>query len=171
MKVTYKELLDKLGIDYQMEGYQTQPWLVTDGEKGVTCSAEVRVMDGNCEEIEAEIMLEKAETKPEEPKIEVVLWTQATLGLKGKYSITKCRFEGKDFVNETASWEEKICRFFKACVRELKQGKIPDIAEIKDETMSDKGSGAGQGGRGGGRQPKIKPNQLLNDMKRGGAGF
>ena len=72
MKVTYKELLDRLGVDYQMQGYQTQPWLVSDSDKQISCSAEVRVMDGDCEEIEAEIIIEKSEKNPEDPKIEVV---------------------------------------------------------------------------------------------------
>ena len=170
MKITYKELLDRLGIDYLMGGYQTQPWLYADSDKNMTCSAEVRVMDGDCEEIEAEIMLEK-ETDKDEPKIEIILWFQAKIGLKQKYSIKACRFEGKLFENEVPSWEEKACKFFKATVRELKLKKIPDFEAIKEETMKDKGGRGGQGGRGGGRQPKIKTNQLLNDMKKGGAGF
>jgi hypothetical protein len=168
--LTFRDLLEKLGIESQMEGYQTQPWHVIDTATTNSCSAEVRIMDGECSEVEAEIITEKAETLPNEPRIKIVLWLQAHLEATGKYRITKCRFEGQDFVNSVSSWEEKAMKFFKTSVREMKKDVFPDFDAIKEDVMRDKG-GAGQGGRGGGRAPKIKPNQLLNDMKNTGRGF
>ncbi len=170
MKLTYGELLDKLGVSPVLSGYETKPWQYYNAEKEIVCAAEVRVMDGDCDEVEAEIMLDKGLKEDGTSDMEIIMWLQARKGTNGKYTIHNCRFEGKNFVNELPSWETKICRFFKAVVREIKSEHIPDFDEIKEETMKDK-SGTGQGGQGGGRAPKIKGNQLLNDMKRGGAGF
>ena len=182
MKVSYKEFLEKLGVMSEMQGYETQPWQVADLDLEATCSAEVRVMDGDCAEIEAEIIFDKQDSKDESdddssgeegtmPNFEIVLWMHAKIGIKEKYSIDQCRFEGQDFKNSVGGWEDKACKFFKACVREMKRSKLPDFEEIKDEVMGDGDGSGGQGGRGGGRKPGIKPNQLINGMKRGGAGF
>jgi hypothetical protein len=43
MRVDLKTLLDKLGVGYVMSPYETCPWSAYDGEKGITCSAEVRI--------------------------------------------------------------------------------------------------------------------------------
>tara|TARA_Y100001001_G_C8003027_1_gene306982 strand:- start:1245 stop:1760 length:516 start_codon:yes stop_codon:yes gene_type:complete len=171
MKVNLRELLEKLGVDYEMEGYQTQPWQVHDAESGLFCSAEVRIMDGDCEEVEAELIVQREKADADQPKIEIKIWLQAIRASNGLYDAKKCRFEGKDYVNAVSGWDEKACKFFKLCVREMKQRKIPDFDAIIKEAMDgDAWAGGGRGG-GGGRSPRIKPNQLLNDMKRGNGGF
>lgn len=170
MKVSYKELLDSLGVEGTLDGYQTQPWQVFDEDSGETCSAEVRVMDGQCDEIEAEVMMQRDKSEADKPKLEIVLWMQAHKSKTGQYTIQKCRFQGKDYVNKVSVWDEKVCKFFKACVKALKKDKIPDFEQIIKDVMDGDAWNA-RGTAGGGKSPKIKTNQLVRDAKRGGAGF
>lgn len=54
MHETLKTLLEKLGVDHMLSAYETQPWLCYDAERGMTCSAEVRMGPG-AEDLEAEL--------------------------------------------------------------------------------------------------------------------
>lgn len=172
MKVTYKELLERLSVNYDMQGYQTQPWQHVDTATGVTYSAEVRVMDGDRTEIEAEISTATYKDNADEPKIDVLMWLQARPSNKDKYAIVRCLFEGENFISKTAGWEDKICRFFRGFVGELKLGKTPDFEAIKKKAMESKdGKTGGAGGGTSGRNPKVQGSTLLHDMKKGGMGI
>lgn len=54
MRVNYEELMQKLGVGYELSPYETRPWFVYSEEKGITCSAEVRAGPG-LSDLEAEI--------------------------------------------------------------------------------------------------------------------
>lgn len=65
MKIPIEELMEKLGVDRVLSPYESQPWVVYDDEKGITCSAEVRVGPAY-ENIETEIQLLFDEWEEEE---------------------------------------------------------------------------------------------------------
>lgn len=67
MRVELKELMEKLGVDYILSAYETRPWFLYDAEKGITCSAEVRMGPGE-EDVQAEIQFLHDEKEGEEDK-------------------------------------------------------------------------------------------------------
>lgn len=54
MRTEYKDLMEKLGVSYELSPYETYPWYHYDETKGITCSAEVRA-GPNLTDIEAEL--------------------------------------------------------------------------------------------------------------------
>ena len=54
MREPLKAILEKLAVDREMGPYETQPWLCYDGDRAITCSAEVRIGPG-AEDLEAEV--------------------------------------------------------------------------------------------------------------------
>lgn len=56
MRIELDKLLERLGVSYVLSPYETMPWVHYDEEKGITCSAEVR-MGPTSEDIETEIQL------------------------------------------------------------------------------------------------------------------
>ena len=66
-----EELMEKLGVDRVLSPYESQPWVVYDDEKGITCSAEVRVGPAY-ENIETEIQLLFDEWEEEDDDEEVM---------------------------------------------------------------------------------------------------
>ncbi|MFP4098657.1 MAG: hypothetical protein ACLFU1_07715 [Alphaproteobacteria bacterium] len=65
MRIEYTELMEKLGVGYALSAYETRPWFLHDSEKGIMCSAEVRI-GPNSSDVEAEIQfLHDDDTEPE----------------------------------------------------------------------------------------------------------
>ena len=67
MRIEYTELMEKLGVGHCLSAYETRPWFLHDSDKGVMCSAEVRVGPGSSD-VEAEIQFlhdEDSEAIPE----------------------------------------------------------------------------------------------------------
>lgn len=166
MRFELKELLDKLGVGYIMSAYETCPWSAYDEEKGMTCSAEVR-MNHDGDEIEAEMQVFHDTPEPGKPPVEQVFWLFARpVVAESKWEIRSVKVRGEEQANSVYAWEEKCCGFFDACVQELKMGNMPDIEEIlKRELHENERYGGGRGG-GGSKSPKIKPQALLG-MKQG----
>lgn len=54
MRLPLDKLLEKLSVGFTLSAYQAQPWFLYDEEKGITCSAEVRMGPG-ADDLEAEI--------------------------------------------------------------------------------------------------------------------
>ena len=163
MRVTLKELMDALGVGYELSAYETCPWSVYSSEKALTCSAEVR-MNHDADEIEAEIQI-MHDTPPADGNMIVrkfyamfkpsndQKWEAKTVAVLDK--------DGEGIYD----YATKACAFFNACIQELKMDKIPDFEEIYEREITSKERFAG--GRGGGsKSPKVKPGQLLN-MKQG----
>lgn len=66
MREPLKAILEKLGVDWEMGPYETQPWLCYDGEREITCSAEVRMGPGALDlEAEVQFLYDNPEDMPE----------------------------------------------------------------------------------------------------------
>ena len=168
MRAPLKELLDKLGVGYVLSAYETCPWSAYDDEKGITCSAEVR-MNNDGDEIEAEMQFMRENPEGDEKPIEQVYWLLAKPAVQDQWDVKGIKIRGESDTDGTYNWTEKAVNFFNGCVQELKMGKIPDIDEILAREMkSNERYGGGVQG-GGSKAPKIKPQALLG-MK-GGRGF
>lgn len=164
--------MDKIGVGRELNVYETQPWLVYDESKGITCEAEVRCNNDKAE-IEAELQFildNPAEgQRPVEQKCFIRIESQKRLN--NMYTVVDCLIEGKSYKGKFYDWEIKSCNFFRACVRDIKAGKIPDIEAIEKEEMKESGMyGKGQGD-GSNKSPKINASQLMYDRKGIGAGF
>ncbi len=185
MRVELKKLLESLGINRELHPYETQPWLHYDEEKGITCSAEVRMGPGNAD-LEAEIQFLKdepdndEETKGEtEDKGEdeetttssgpeqIMLMHAEPSATTSQWSPKQLKVKGKNYVNEVPEWEEKGCSFFKACIQAIQMGELPDIDDLVEKELEDGGKGGGRRGRIGRKSPKIKPGALLGIKKPG----
>lgn len=165
MRLSLRELSDKLGVGYVLSPYETCPWSVYDGEKSVTCSAEVR-MSPNGDELEAELQV-MYDTPPEgKLPVEHVFYALFKPAMTDGWDpkIMKLNGDGPD--TTIYNWDDKACNFFAACVQELKMGNVPDIDELIEREIHG-GERFGDASRGGGsKSPKIKPQKLLG-MKQG----
>lgn len=195
MRVPLKEYLEKLGVDYILSPYETYPWLHYDDEKGITCSAEVRMGPAH-EEVEAELQFlydrwpfeesedegepehsEESEGGEEEgaggmlkPKSnpDIIIRLRGEPVTEDKWTTKALFIRQEDFNNRVYDWEEKGCDFFRACVQAMQMGDLPDIEALMEKELSEDGMfGGGRRGRVGRKSPKIKPAQLLG-MKKGG---
>lgn len=167
MRVSKKDLMDRLAVGYELGSYETCPWSCYDGESGRTCSAEVR-MDPEGMELEAEIQL-MHDTPPEgKPPMEQIFWIKSKpLQSSGEWEIADFKLRGAAPEEEIYNWQEKSCNFFSAFVQELQTDVIPDIDELIDREFHSRERAGDQSEGGGGKSPVIKANQLL-DMKKGG---
>lgn len=158
MRYVLSEFLQKLGVSYVLGSYETCPWSASDFAAEKTCSAEVRMNpDGN--EIEAEIQIFYDTPEAGKPPVEQILWLKA-IPHQDKWEVTDLRIRREDWRGKLYGWEDKCCNFFRACVMELEQGRIPDFDALLEKEMKDNERfGGGRGGAG--KSPKIKPAQLL----------
>ncbi len=168
MLTTLKELLDKLSVGYILSAYETCPWAAYDEEKGVNCSAEVR-MNNEGDELEAEMQFMRDNPQEGEAPIEQVFWLLAKPSTTDKWEVKMVKIRGEGNTENIYAFEEKAMNFFSGCVQELKMGKMPDIDAIlaRELKSNEKYGGSAQGG--GSKAPKIKPQALMG-MK-GGRGF
>lgn len=180
MRLELEKLLQNLGVSYVLSPYETQPWLVYDEGKGLTCSAEVR-MGPSGEDLEAEIQFlhdEKEESEEGETDgdsgsaiispdgRQQILWMRAQPVTDNKWTVKLLRIKDKDYVNEFHEWEEKGCEFFLSCVEALQMGEIPDIDILIEDKMKDDSMwGGGRRGKIGRKSPKVKPASLLGMKK------
>lgn len=166
MRVTLKDLMDKLGVGRVMAPYETQPWFVHDAEKAIMCSAEVRMGPGS-EDVEAEIQFLKDESEDTPGGPEQIMRMRVLPVTTGEWSTKELIVKGKDYNNLIDNWEEKGCNFFRAFIEALQMGEIPNVDElIEKELPDDDLFGGGGRGRIGRKSPKIKPGALLG-MKKG----
>lgn len=182
MRVELKEVMEKLGVDYVLSAYETRPWFLYDAERGITCSAEVRMGPGE-EDVQAEIQFlhdEKEETEGSSEsgggssagsfdshgRLQQIMHMRIIPAREGKWVPVFLTINGESYVNEVYNWEEKGCNFFRSCIEAIQMNELPDIEKLIDTEMYDSGrAGGGRKGRVGRKSPKIKPGQLLG-MKR-----
>jgi len=166
MKVTFKDLMDKLGVGRLLNPYETQPWFYVDENEGVTASAEVRV-NGDGDEVEAELQFMYDPPRADKGAIEqvVLLKVKPQLRLQGQWCTTDLWVQRQNFSGKVYGWEEKGCNFFRACVRELKAERLPDIELLISRELGAREVWGGGSGEGSNKSPKIKSQQLLYDMK------
>lgn len=166
MRLTSRDLMDKLGVPHVLTPYETYPFNVYDAAQGLTCSAEVR-MGMDDDEIEGEIQLMYDTPPAGKPSMQQILWFSVKHAASSVEWETKdARLNGEPIDRTIYNWEEKCCTFFGAVTRFLKLDQIPDMEELIDEEFHSR-ERFGGGGAGGGKSPKIRPGQLMN-MKKGG---
>lgn len=167
MRVTLKEMLSRLGVNYVITPYGTHPWSVSDAQAGVTCQAEIRMGPDFDPELEAEIFLIPDAPAPGVSECESVFWMQAKPQADAAWTPVQLRVKKEDYAaSKLYDWQNKGCKLFLACVQEISGGKVPDFdALIEREMKSGERFAGGRGG--GGKAPKIKPAALM-DMKKGG---
>lgn len=166
MKASFRELMDKLGIPHELSPYETYPFNVYDGTKGVTCSAEAR-MGMSTDEVECEVQLMYDTPPADGASMQQVIWFSIKPTLNtSEWSTKDARLKNEPIDQSIYDWEEKCCSFFGALTRFLKMDQIPDIDELIEEEFHSRERFGGQYGGGGGKSPKIKPGQLLG-MKKG----
>lgn len=171
MREPLDKLLQKLAVNHTLSPYETCPWFFYDEQRGISCSAEVRMGPGG-DDIEAEIQFIQDESNENDNAGEdsaggpqQILWMRAQPAGDGKWSPKALRIKDHDYVNEFHGWEEKGCDFFRSCVESINMGELPDIDTLIETNMQDESSGGGGRGRVGRKSPKVKPGQLMG-MKR-----
>ena len=168
MKLTFRDLMDKLGVPHEITPYETYPFNVYDGAKGTTCNAEVR-MGSDAHQIEVEVQM-MYETPPAgKPPMEQIIWFSVKPQLANEWQTRDARLKNEPIDKGIYNWEEKCCAFFGDVARFLKMEQIPNMDELIDEHFNSKERFYDQHGTGGGKSPKIKPSALLGIKK--GQGF
>jgi hypothetical protein len=64
MRLPLDKIMEKLGVDHVLTPYETQPWMFYHEEKGITCSAEIR-MGSRGDDVEAEVQFIKDDGEEE----------------------------------------------------------------------------------------------------------
>ncbi|MGE4314175.1 MAG: hypothetical protein AB7E85_07890 [Pseudobdellovibrionaceae bacterium] len=168
MRENISDMLRRVGVDYPLGPYQTQPWSHMDLDSGQTCSAEVRMSyDGT--DFEAELQMMYDVPPAGKPPLEQLMWFRAATQKDGLWDITHLKIRNEDKMGAIYGAEEKACQLFKACVQKMVQGEMPDFDTLMEEIFKEDERFAGRRSGGAGKAPKIRPQQLL-DMKKG-AGF
>ena len=166
MQAILKELLDKLGVSYQLGPYETCPWSCFEEDKGRSCSAEVR-MNPDGDELEAEIQILKDDPVEGVPLMEPIFFLRASPGNTEKWTIRMVMLKGEPIDDKIVRWQEKSCNFFRAVVQEIMMDQFPDIDALIEKEIHSKERGSDQYGGGGGKSPKVRGAQLMGAKKGG----
>lgn len=158
--------MEKLGVGRDLNPYETQPWVHYDEDEGIHCSAEVRV-EGDGVTAEAELQFMYDDPPQGKPAVEQICKIQANVTTDNLFEVKKLLIYREDKAGDIYNWEEKCCNFFRACVREIKAGRLPDIEMLLEREMRDSGRMGDKWGEGSSKSPKINTQQLMNDMKKG----
>lgn len=166
MKLSLRELMDRLGVGRALGSYETQPWIHVDASEGITASAEVR-MNGDGDEVEAELQFMYDNPPAGKAPCEQIVWLKIKpmQRLENMWATTDLWVRKENHANKVYGWEEKGCNFFRACVREIKAERLPDIELLISRELSSREVFGGGAGEGSNKSPQIKTNQLLYDMK------
>ena len=168
MKMTFRELMDRLGVIQDLSPYETCPFNVYDGSKGITCSAEAR-MGSDPHEVEVEVQIMYDTPPAGKPSMAHILWFNVKPQVSNEWSTKQARLKGEPLDTNIYNWEEKCCNFFGALVRHLKTDEIPDIDDLIEEHFHGRERFHDQMGGSSSKSPKIKPAALLGIKK--GQGF
>lgn len=166
MKLSYTELMERLGVGRPLHAYETHPWFHYDEAEGITASAEVRA-SGDGDEIEAELQFMYDTVPAGGEPVQQIVWLKVKpqLRLQGLWATTDLWVKRENYVSKVYNWEEKGCNFFRACVREIKAGRLPDIELLISRELGAREVFGGGDSEGSSKSPSIKTNQLLYDMK------
>jgi hypothetical protein len=164
MKLLRAQLMDKLGVGRDLSPYETCPWVHYDEDEGINCSAEVR-LEGDGQEAEAELQFVYDDPPEGTPTVEQICSITAKIKTDEKFEVVKLMIRREDKAESVYNWQEKSCNFFRACVREIKAGRIPDIDMLLERELSESGRVGDKWGDGSSKAPKINTATLMNDMK------
>lgn len=166
MKMTFTEIMERIGVGRALQPYESNPWFHYDEAEGVTALAEVRV-SGDGDEIEAELQFMYDTPPASGAPVEQVVWLKVKpqLRLQGLWATTDLWVKRENYASKIYNWEEKGCNFFRACVREIRAGRLPDIEMLISRELGSREVFGGGEGEGSNKSPSIKTNSLLYDMK------
>jgi hypothetical protein len=165
MKVLLRELLDKLGVEQTLSPYDSMPWSAYDADKGLTCSAEVR-MNTDGTEIDAEMQLVYDNPPAGTPPVEQIMAMNFKQILNDKWSPTYLRVRKDQMDKKLYDWENKGCEFFITVCVFLTRGEMPDLDQLIERIFKPADNYRAGAAGGSGRKPSIKPEQLLDPTKR-----
>ena len=170
MRVPLKDLLKKLGVSRVLSAYETHPWFLYDEDKGMTCSAEVRMGPG-LQDMEAELQLlhdeDSSDAEQADPQTSPrqIMLMRALPTADGNWAPKSLLVKGESLAETLGGWDEKGCNFFLACVQSIQMGELPDIDMLIDKELEDEGEGSGRSGRIGRKSPKINSAAVLGMKK------
>ena len=166
MPMTLKKYMEKLGVGYILQPYETYPWSFYDSEEGITANANV-AMDSDGDEVEAEIMFLHDEPEEGKPPVKLCLWMKIAPYTGDQWKTTELKINNEDHMNKAYDWEANACDVFRRCAHEIQRGQIPDFDEIFEQEFFKGEKGGQRGGRGGGKKsPNVRPEQMPG-MSRG----
>ena len=166
MRVTIKELMDKMGVGYVPGPYESVPWSAYDPVKGVTCSAEVR-MGPDSRDIEGEIQMMYDTPPAGKGSMEHICALKAGPLADGQWTVSEFKIRGEAYGADKYDWEEKACHFLLLVAQELGAGNVPHIDDLLEDAFHSRDRVADQYGGGSSKSPKIRPDQILNIKGRG----
>jgi hypothetical protein len=165
MKATLQQMTENLGLDRQPGPYDSRMWTADNMETGTSCTA-MMAMNAEGDEIEVTVDLNHTTPKPETPEQESIMYFHIKRDLNQKWSPDILRVKGEALHSKLYDWEKKACDFFLAVTVILNRSEVPDIDELIERIFrSNDQFGSGTAG-GGKRNPTIRPEQILNPMKR-----
>ncbi len=175
MRVEYKELMEKLGVGYELSPYETRPWFLYDEDKSLTCSAEVRIGPG-AEDVEVEIQFLHDENDGEDSetafggdgvtRTEQILLMRFVPSKDQIWAENLMFVKGENYNNKIHDWGARGCDFFVACISALQMSELPDIDELIESELTDsKGGRSGRRGRVGKKGLKMQNQPPPMGMK------
>lgn len=165
MKATAQQLSDHLGLDAPLGPYDSRMWSADDNDKGLTCTAQVAV-NAEGDEMDVTIDITHFTPKPDTPMNEQFMVFHIKQDINKKWSPDILRIKREIYHGKHYDWEKKACDLFVTVTASLARNAVPDFDELLERFFK-AGDGFGSGTAGGGkRNPTIKPEQLLNPMKK-----
>lgn len=165
MKATLSQLMDSLAIETQMGPYDSHMWSADDDDRGVMCTAQAS-MNGEGDEMDVTIDVTHTKPKPDTPEHEQTMFFHLKQDNNKKWTPDILRIKRDLMHSKIFDWEKKACDFFVAVVAALKRDTVPDLDEMIERFFKATDNFATGTGGGGKRNPTIKPEQLLNPMKK-----
>lgn len=166
MPMTLKKFMDKLGVGYELQAYETYPWNYYDTDKDVSIDASV-IMNADRDVVEAEITYSYMSPPPGGQAFERVFWMKITPYTGADWKMKVLLIHDKDATIEVHDSEGRACQVFYRFASTLLRGEVPDFDEIlKEEFYKGDRTGHRSGGSTGKQAPKINPEQMPG-MNRG----
>ena len=166
MSMTLKQYMDKLGVGYVLQPYETCPWSHYEADEGTTANADV-AMNADADEVQVEIMYLYDEPEEGKPPVKLAMRMKIMPHTGDQWKVKEYKVYGEDFMGKSYDWEKNACDVFRRCVAEIKRGLIPDFDELMEQEFYKGEKGGKRGGKGGGKKsPNIKPEQMPG-MSRG----
>lgn len=166
MNIDYGAVMTKLGVGYHLGLYESQPWLMYDEVRKLTCEAEVRC-NYDQSEVEASIHLIPDTPIASKPPMEQICHLVIARHNES-YTTKTFFFRNKSFHDsDLYDWQSNSYDFFHACVQEIRANKLPDFDALFEKIMKDTSRYNRSGGEGEGKNPKLNASKLLYDRKNG----
>lgn len=162
MRLPLEDWLKKMGVLKILAPYETQPWVFYCEDKGITCSAEVRMGPGS-KDLEAEVQFMHDVPPPElKTPIEQILRFRVEPMAEDQWAFKYSVIKGEDYTNEFHDWEGKSCGLFQAIIQSISMGELPDIdALIAQYMVDDTAKSRGKKGKIGRKSPGVNQKALL----------